>query len=75
MYNATYLTDDLAKQTKYKSVYDAWNRDDFSLVVYDKAWWTERSVLSNRTFNLVKKEMRRLYPDLTYIGDIRERSL
>ena len=68
MINYKYITEELVEKTKYKSVYNAWNRDEFSIVVWDnKAYTVYRRALSEQAYIFIKAEMRRLYPELVEI--------
>lgn len=70
-----YVDTFLADNTKYKSVFNAWNRDEFSIVVYkSEFWWIETRTggrgLSDRTYRLIKREMKRLFPNLKHYAEV-----
>ena len=61
-----YLTAELAENTKYEEIQEAYDTNDLTVVVDDGVWYFEGIVDCNiRT--LVKKEMSRLYPQYIYI--------
>lgn len=62
-----YLSEEVAKNTKYKSVADAYNRDQFSIVKYNGVFWIESRGCPARTYKLVTKEVKRLYPELKHV--------
>lgn len=64
-----YMEADLARKTKYKSVENAYQRNLFSVIRRGSIFYIEGSGCSNRTYNLILKEMKRLYPELTYLHD------
>ena len=63
-----YLSYDLAKATKYKGIKNAYDRDELSIIQRGSTWWMESC--PDKVFNCVKREMKRLYPTLTYLYDI-----
>lgn len=74
LYDYNYVTSELAEKTKYKSIYNAYQKNDLSVVVYDRsAWFLEGGNISDRLFKVVYKEMQRLFPQYTYIGEIGRR--
>jgi len=64
-----YLSADIAKQTNYKSIKDAYERNDFSVIKRGGIFYVEGYGCPDRTYNLVVKETKRLYPYLTYLHD------
>ena len=64
-----YIEEELAELTKYKLVKDAYERDRLWIYVRDKVWWFETRV-SNRIYDLVRKEMKRLFPEYVYLYDL-----
>lgn len=68
-----YITEYLAENTIYKSVYNEWNSDRFSIVVLDdKVWYTESRGVNDRTWRIIYREMKRLFPNLTWIYDLKK---
>lgn len=66
MYPVTYVDCFLVDNTKYKSIINAWERNDFGIVVYkESAWWLEGNV-TDKTYELIKREMKRLFPKLKH---------
>ena len=64
----TYITEEVANNTKYKSVFNEYNRDNYSIVVIDKeVFYIESRGISDRTHKLVVEETKRLYPSLHYL--------
>ena len=67
----TYITEEVVNNTKYKSVFNEYNRDNYSIVVIDgKVFYIEARGISDRTHKLVVKETKRLYPGLHYLYDL-----
>ena len=68
MYKVEYLTQDYERRTKYQSVRDAIDRDQFSVVVHgDSGMWIEPRQCPQSIFRRVRDELRSLYPSLHYI--------
>jgi hypothetical protein len=66
-----YVDEYLAENTNYKSVYNEWNRDNFSILVLDNAvWYVESRGVSDRTYKIIKREMKRLFPKLKWLGEV-----
>ena len=61
----TYITAELAQRTKYKSIQNAYDRNQLSVIVRGSFWYVEGC--TERVFATVKKEMKRLYPLLTFL--------
>ena len=61
-----YLSCEIAKNTKYKMVKDAYERNNFSVIKRGGVFWIE-SCPSNKVYTLLVKETKRLYPYLTYL--------
>lgn len=62
-----YLLPDIAMRTKYPSVRDAYERNLAEVVRYRDAFYIEGHGCSDRTYRLIIRETKRLYPDLTYL--------
>ena len=62
-----YITESIAMNTCYKSVFDAYNDDKFSVVVYGDSFWIERRGLSERTYKLIVKQVKRAFPELVHV--------
>lgn len=62
-----YITKSLVQNTDYKSIKTAYQNDCFSVVKYGSCFWLESRGCPNRTHNLIVKEMKRIYPNMTYI--------
>lgn len=61
------LTQDYMNRTKYQSVRDAIDRDQFSVVAYHGGIWIEPRQCPPSIFRRVRDELRALYPSLQYI--------
>ena len=61
-----YLTQELAEKTTYKSIKNAYENNEVSIVLYDNVWWFEGGETTKRTYDLILKEMKRLYPQYKY---------
>ena len=65
-----YINSELMENTERRTLYDALNRECFYVVVSDGVWWTETlpfMSIGDRRYKTLKKEMKRLYPDLTFL--------
>ena len=71
MYNVEYLGAEVASRTTYKSVADGYNRDYFSVVKRGSVFWVESRSCPSRTYSLVIKETKRIFPQLTYLYDLK----
>ncbi|MBP5433691.1 hypothetical protein [Ruminococcus sp.] len=65
-----YLESELADKTKYKLIKDAYNENNLTIVKHGDSFYFERTP-SEKVANLAIKEIKRIYPELTYIGDIK----
>lgn len=65
-----YLESELADKTKYKLIKDAYNENNLTIVKHGDSFYFERTP-SKKVANLAIKEIKRIYPELTYIGDIK----
>lgn len=63
-----YITSDFAKNSTYSSVKNAYDRNDLSIIANGYFWYTENC--PTRIQNTVYREMKRLYPHLTYLWDL-----
>lgn len=64
-----YITSELVKKTKYKSVVEAYQRNLFSVIKRGGVFYIEGYGCSDRTYNLIVKETKRIYPELIYLHD------
>lgn len=62
-----YLTEEYEKKTKYPSIRDAIDRDYFSVVKYHGGLWLETRQCPPSIYRRAAKELRQIYPDLTFI--------
>lgn len=62
-----YLTADYASRTKYKSIRDAIDRDQFSVVSYHGGMWIESRQCPPTIFRRAAQELRTIYPHLQYV--------
>ena len=60
-----YMTSELAAKTKYKSIINAYERNDLSIIVRGSMWYTEG--MPERISRTVHREMKRLFPQYTYL--------
>lgn len=65
-----YLEAELADKTKYKLLKDAYDRNNLTIVKHGNSFYFEHTP-SKKVADLAIKEVKRLYPELTYIGDIK----
>lgn len=65
-----YLSAELAERTRYKSVENAYQRNLFSVIRRGSIFYIEEFGCSDRTYGLILKEMKRLFPELTYLHDL-----
>ena len=63
-----YITSDFAKNSKYSSIKNAYDRNDLSIIVNGSVWYTEGCPAKIQ--NTVRREMKRLYPHLIYLWDL-----
>ena len=66
-----YIDADVARNTIYKSVADAYERNLFSVIRYGGMFYVEGYGCPDRTYNLVIKETKRLFPELLYLHDMK----
>ena len=66
-----YLSADVARNTIYKSVANAYERNLFSVIRRGNMFCVEGYGCSDRTYNLVIKETKRLFPELDYLHDMK----
>lgn len=66
-----YLSADVARNTIYKSVAYAYERNYFSVIRSGSVFYVEGYGCPDRTYNLVIKETKRLFPELVYLYDIK----
>lgn len=65
-----YLTDILADRTDKKSIQDAYDRNNLTVIVTsDNLFWYFEKCNSIKLGITVRKEMKRLFPELTYVYD------
>ena len=60
-----YITCDLVAKTKYKSIVNAYERNDLSIIVRGSMWYAEG--MPERIRRTVHREMKRLFPQYTYL--------
>lgn len=72
MAKTVYITEDLVKKTDKKSIINAYERNELSVLVMDDSVWYVESCSSDRLYNTLAKEMARLYPDLVPYSEIRK---
>ena len=56
--------EDLMNKTNSKLLYNELNRDKASIVTKNGMWWIESRGLSNRAYEILEREMKRLHPEL-----------
>ncbi len=65
---------EVMERTDRKTLYDALDREYFWIIVSDnEVWWIEKHsfmTIGDRLYKTLKKEMKRLYPQLVYINDL-----
>lgn len=68
-YNVEYLEDDLADKSQYPSIEDAYQRNELTICKFkDRDIYYIQSC-PNRIYKLVRREMKKYYPELTYLYD------
>lgn len=71
MTDFNYIEKELAEKSDKKSIYNAYQKCDLCVIVYDNEIWAfEGGSVNNRLYATVKKEMRRLFPEYKYLYDI-----
>lgn len=70
-YNAEYITKDLVDKSGIKSLENAYERNNLDIVEKDNVWWCEKCY-PDRLFKTVYREMKKHYPELTYLYDRRK---
>lgn len=65
-----YLSCEVAQKTTYKSIRSAYERNEFSVIKRGSIFYIEGYGCSDRTYHLLIKEVKRIYPNLTYLHDI-----
>lgn len=60
-----YITREIAARTKYKSIKDAYDRNNLSVIIRGSFWYAESC--TQKVFKTLYKEMKRLYPMYTYL--------
>lgn len=66
-----YLEEELAKKTDKPSIYNAYQRNNLTVVNVGSVWWLE-CCYPDGLCKTVKSEMCRLYPSLTYLYDLKQ---
>ena len=72
MNNIKFVTNRVAEKTTYKSLKDAYQRNQLSIVVFVDAgvFYLETFGCSDRTYKIAVRETKRLFPDLKYLYDL-----
>ena len=65
-----YISKEIAENTKYKSIYNAYNKNELSVIVYDGIVWAIEGYINNNVYRVLRKEMKRLFPQLKYLYEI-----
>lgn len=73
-YNDGYITKDLVDKTNDPVLFDAYDRNQLSIVAKDHGWWFEGPIKSSKVARIAKQAMKKFYPDLTYLYDIKSNS-
>lgn len=70
-YSVKYITKEIFDKTNSKLLKDEIDRDNVSVVVKDgRTWWTERNRLSSKADDILRREIKRLYPELISLSEI-----
>lgn len=64
-----YITDMLVEKTSYKSIKNAYQRNNLSIVLYDGYVWHFDKCSTDKLYDRVKKEMKRLFPEYVHITE------
>ena len=67
--NVTYLEKELADKSGNKRIEDAYQSNDLTIVKNGDVWYLEGGNTSNSLFKVVKAEMKKHFPELTYMYD------
>lgn len=63
-----FLEKELSERTNKKSIYNAYQKGDLTIVERSGVYWFEH--IPDRIYNLVKSEMKKYYPQLVYLYDL-----
>ena len=66
-----YITAEMVSRTTYKSLKDGYERNYFSVIKRGSIFYVVGYMCPDRTYRLAVKETKRLFPDLTYLYDIK----
>lgn len=67
-----YLTAEIAKRTKYKSIKDAYERNTISVIKDGCFFYLESCGCPDKTYRLTIRETKRIFPYLTYLYDAKD---
>ncbi len=65
-----YISKEIAERTKYKSIYNAYNKNELSVIVFDGIVWAIEGYINNNVYRVLRKEMKRLFPQLKYLYEL-----
>lgn len=61
-----YITEELSQKTKYKSIANAYQKNNLSVVLRNNQYWYMEYCATDKLCELVIKEMNRLFPQYQY---------
>ena len=67
-----YLERELSLKSNKKSIENAYQRGDLTIVVSTGVYWFEQ--IPDRIYKTVKDEIKKYYPDLVYLYDLKGRN-
>ena len=62
-----YITEELSLKTKYKSIVNAYQKNNLFVVLQNNQYWYMEYCATDKLYELVNKEMERLFPQYQYI--------
>lgn len=69
MTSIKYLERELSQKSDKKSIESAYQRGDLTIIVSAGVYWFE--AIPDRIYTLVKKEIKKYYPELIYLYDVK----
>ena len=65
-----YITKEVADQTKYKSLVDAYQRNNIAIIKHGEGFYFETSGISNKVWDIAIRETKRIFPELKCLYDL-----
>lgn len=70
MTSIKFLERELSIKTNKKSIKNAYERGDLTIIVSSGVFWFEH--IPDRIYTTVKQEIKKYYPDLVYLYDLKK---